>query len=260
MQDGNYIKINRSILDWEWYKNINTKVLFLHMLLKANWKDGKFEGKVIPRGSFVSSIRSLSDETMLTEREIRTAISHLKTTGEVTSKGHNKYSVFTVVNYNSYQANDTQNVNQETGNRHSNDKLTTTIEEGKKERREEYISPKPPLSPLVRFEEFYTCYPLDDNKCATERAYVDVMRTGNYTEDDLITAAKNYAEYCKILNRQDQFIKTPSRWLSEAVFEKYLPEKYKKPNPPAKKENEFNKFQQHDYDFDSLEKELLKIR
>lgn len=137
MQDGNYIKINRSILDWEWYKNINTKVLFIHMLLKANWKDGKFEGKVIPRGSFVSSIRNLSEETTLTEREIRTAISHLKTTGEVTSKGHNKYSVFTVVNYNSYQTNDTQNDKQETNKRQTNDKLTTTIEEGKKERKEE---------------------------------------------------------------------------------------------------------------------------
>lgn len=33
-----YVKISRKILEWEWYTDINTKVLFLHILLKANWK------------------------------------------------------------------------------------------------------------------------------------------------------------------------------------------------------------------------------
>ena len=74
---SDYIKLYRSLLDWEWYKNINTKVLFIHLLLKANWKDARFEGQVIPRGSFVSSIAKLSEETDLTIREVRTEISHL---------------------------------------------------------------------------------------------------------------------------------------------------------------------------------------
>lgn len=124
---SDYIKLYRSMLDWEWYKNINTKVLFIHMLLKANWKDGKFEGKVIPRGSFVSSLAKLADETDLTIREVRTAISHLETSGELTIKRHSKYSVFTIKNYVQYQASD----NQSTGRRHSVDIQTTTIEEKK---------------------------------------------------------------------------------------------------------------------------------
>lgn len=37
--DG-HIKLFRKFLDWGWYQDINTKVLFIHMLLKANWKDG----------------------------------------------------------------------------------------------------------------------------------------------------------------------------------------------------------------------------
>lgn len=147
--NGNYIKINRKILDWEWYGNINTKVLFLHMLLKANWKQGKFEGKIIEKGSFVSSIPKLALETDLTAREIRTAIEHLKATGELTAKSNSKYTVFTINNYCSYQVSDTQNGSQSTderhsndilltGKRHSNDRLTTTIEEVKKGRREEF--------------------------------------------------------------------------------------------------------------------------
>ena len=63
--DGNYIKLSRGLLDWEWYTDINTTRLFIHMLLKANWKDGNFKGTTIPRGSFVSSIGKLSGETGL---------------------------------------------------------------------------------------------------------------------------------------------------------------------------------------------------
>lgn len=103
MADGNFIQINRSILEWEWYKDINTKVLFFHCLLKANWKEGKFKGNVIERGSFVSSIGSLASELDMTNDEIRTALKHLEKTGELTKQTTNKYTVFTVVNYDLYQ-------------------------------------------------------------------------------------------------------------------------------------------------------------
>ena len=52
---GDYIIISRKIMEWEWYKDLNTKVLFLHMLIKANWKEGRFRGIDVPRGAFVSS-------------------------------------------------------------------------------------------------------------------------------------------------------------------------------------------------------------
>ena len=92
--EGNYIKINRSLLRWEWYGDINTARLFLHMLLKANWKDENYRGTTVPRGSFISSISQLSKETNLTVKEVRTCVNHLKTTGEVAVKSNNKYSVF----------------------------------------------------------------------------------------------------------------------------------------------------------------------
>lgn len=133
-EDLGYVKIHRKILEWGWYKDINTFRLFMHMLFKANWKDGQFKGTTVPRGSFVSSIDKLSEETLLTKREIRTAISHLKSTGEVAVKATNKYSVFTIQNYGKYQCNDIQNDFQATDKRQPNDILTTTIEE-KKERK-----------------------------------------------------------------------------------------------------------------------------
>ncbi|MDE5717816.1 MAG: hypothetical protein K2I53_09430 [Lachnospiraceae bacterium] len=137
-EDLGFIKIHRKILEWGWYTDVNTKVLFIHMLLKANWKEGNFKGTKVPRGSFVSSLDKLSEETLLTKREIRTAISHLKTTGEVTVKATNKFSVFTVENYNLYQSFDMQSDKQETKKRLYNDSLTTQIEE--KIRKEEELN------------------------------------------------------------------------------------------------------------------------
>lgn len=52
---------------------------------------------VLYRLPFVSSLDKLSEETKLTKREIRTAIAHLKTTGELTVRTTNKYSVFTMM-------------------------------------------------------------------------------------------------------------------------------------------------------------------
>ena len=100
---SDYIKLHRKFLEWEWYRNEHTKNLFIHCLLKANWKESKFEGNVIQRGSFVSSIDILANETGLTSDEVRTAIKHLILTGELTKQSTNKYTVFSVINYDLYQ-------------------------------------------------------------------------------------------------------------------------------------------------------------
>ena len=217
--DG-HIKLFRKFLDWEWYQDINTKVLFIHMLLKANWKDGKFMGTTVPRGSFVSSIKSLAYETGLTEREIRTGISHLKTTGEVTSKATNKYSVFTIKNYDLYQPDDRQDSTQATGERHSNDKRTTTIEERNKEKKKEGnkkentlkgVKEKEPVkgqhkNDCVGFEQLWQAYPRKKEKAAAYKAYKARLSDG-FSEDELETAVKRYAAECVRLHTEERYIK-----------------------------------------------------
>lgn len=133
-----YIKLSRKILEWEWYSDINTKVLFLHMLLKANWKKGRFQGAEIPRGSFASSLNNLSEETGLSVQNIRTCIKRLKSTGELTVIQHSKFSVFTINNYGVYQDINTEPNKPLTQNQQASNTDLTTIEEGKKERKEGY--------------------------------------------------------------------------------------------------------------------------
>ena len=226
-----YIKVSRSMLDWEWYSDINTSRLFIHMLLKANWKDGNFKGTTVPRGSFVSSIRKLADETSLTEREVRTAINHLNTTGEVTHKPTSKYSVFTVVNYDLYQSNDTQSVSQTTSERQSNDIQTTTIEEGKKERRKEdnnnAVRFTPPDVDTVRD------YCIERNNSVDARAFIDFYSSKGWM------IGKNKMKDWKAA------VRTWERSRNNTVKDE-------------KKTTGFNNFQGRDYDMSDLERKLIQ--
>lgn len=134
-----YIKLSRKITEWEWYSDINVSRLFIHILISVNWKDGRFQGVEIPRGSVATSYNSLASQTGLSVMQVRTAIKKLNLTGEITVRQHPKFSVITVNNYNTYQSDNKVNNTDVTQEQHRCNTDLTTIEEGKKERREEDI-------------------------------------------------------------------------------------------------------------------------
>ena len=129
MKNG-WIKIHYNLLNWEWYDDINTKTLFLHLLLMANWKDKKWHGILIKRGSFVTSLGKLANQTGLSVQNVRTSLNKLKSTHEITSKTTNKYTYITINNFNDYQ----ETTNKLTNNQQTNNKQITTTEEGKKDK------------------------------------------------------------------------------------------------------------------------------
>jgi len=103
-----WIKIHRKMLDWEWYDDLNVWRVFIHCLLMANFKDKKWHGRIIKRGSFITSRQKLSLGTKLSPMQIRSAITKLQSTNEITSKSTNKYTVISVINYDKYQSNNQQ--------------------------------------------------------------------------------------------------------------------------------------------------------
>lgn len=110
-----------------------------------------------------------------------------------------------------------------------------------------------------RIDDFIAAYPKDCNRHLTEIAYINLIKEGVETEDNLVVCAKNYAEACGIEGLTNEakkrYIKNAENFLKEFVFEKYLPDRYKKPSP-KKPKNGFNDFEQNDYDFEELEREL----
>ena len=122
MLDGGYIKLHRKLTKWEWYHNANTFRVFIHLLLTANYEPRRFEGKVIDIGQRATSISKLSKELKLSVQSIRTALNHLKSTGELTIATTSKYTIITINNYVSYQqltntlTNDQQTANKQLTN------------------------------------------------------------------------------------------------------------------------------------------------
>lgn len=98
-----WIKLYRKMLDWEWYKDVNTKGLFLHLLLIANSNDITWRGIEIKRGQVLTSRSTLAVETGLSEGQVKRSLEKLIATNNVTTKATNKYTIITLCNYESYQ-------------------------------------------------------------------------------------------------------------------------------------------------------------
>lgn len=130
-----WIKVDRNILEWGWYKDANTFRVFMHLLLTANVKPHKFLGVDINRGELATSQKSLAEALGISIQSVRTAISHLKLTGEVTVKQHPRFTVISISNYDLYQANQQakrQSANsQPTGNQqqYKNTRMDINIQE-----------------------------------------------------------------------------------------------------------------------------------
>lgn len=108
-----WICLYRKFLNWQWYTDTNVKVLFIHLLLKANYEDKVWKNIVIKRGQLITSVSKLAEETRQTIRQTRVALDKLKMTNEIAIKTTNKYTLITIEKYNNFQTvatlNDKQN-------------------------------------------------------------------------------------------------------------------------------------------------------
>lgn len=121
-----WIKLHRKILDWEWYSDINTKVVFLHLLLSASHEVRKWRGIIIDKGQILTSQNILADTLGLSRRAVRVALDHLQTTNEITITATKRYSVVTITNYASYQmSEDEQRPTEQPTESPSNDQVMT---------------------------------------------------------------------------------------------------------------------------------------
>jgi hypothetical protein len=137
-----FVKMYRKMTEWEWYSDIIVKTVFIHCLLKANYKEKRWRGYTIKRGQFITSYPKLAKECGITVSQARRAISALCSTGEITRKAQAKFSMVTVIGYDSYQSDNSQS------NSQSNSQATGKQQQHKnikndKERKEYKKEPNP---------------------------------------------------------------------------------------------------------------------
>ena len=103
----------RQIKDWCWYKDIVTKSVFIHILISVNTKDKKWHGITIKKGQMLTSRSHLADEVGVSVQNVRTALTNLQNTGEITCETTNRYTLITLVNDSVYDVRSSE-TNQQT--------------------------------------------------------------------------------------------------------------------------------------------------
>lgn len=99
-----WIKLHRSLLEWEWYGNKNARLLLIHLLVSVNHEDKNWHGVTIKAGSMAFSWETLSKAVGLTVKECRAAMTKLEKNGsEVVRKRAGNFQLVTLVKWEKLQ-------------------------------------------------------------------------------------------------------------------------------------------------------------
>lgn len=216
-----WIKLYRKFSEWEWF-NISEMVhLFIYLLLNANYEPGKWRGIEIKRGQILTGLNSLNEKTGISIRTLRTCLDRLENTKEIDRQTTNKYSIITIINYESYQGgingSDKQNDKQLTSNRQATDKQPTTNnnKENNKNEKNKIVSAKKAemdfIDSIIQlFVEAHGDYIIVNNgeerKMAAKILGIYKSKFPNSTSEETLIALKNYFTSC--VNISDSWLKT----------------------------------------------------
>lgn len=106
--DRGYVRLWRKSIDGGLIKNHNVWVFWTWCLMKANHKKKHkqtigFQEVFLQPGEFIFGRKMASNETGLSEQTIRTCLSFLKKSKNLTIKSTNKFSILFIVNWDTYQ-------------------------------------------------------------------------------------------------------------------------------------------------------------
>lgn len=245
--------------DWEWYENTNVFRLFTHCLLHTNTQDTRYCGREIKAGQFVSSIPRISTETGLTESQVRTALKKLKDTGYISTKSTNKYTIYTINEYQKYidcgqvaETTTEENTVVENGT-----KMEQTDENAKKncEKSKENCEKSNKKAFNECFERLWKQYPNKRGKGQVS----DTKKKTLYEigEEKIERALKRYLDDLS----KDSSWRKPQNGSTffNSGYVDYLDENYEKPPEPKPQRNPASVLEcERDYDFDNLEQQLLE--
>ena len=103
-KDGGFIKIYRSMLEWEWHDEPLTVATWMYCLMRANWEVEKWHGEIIKPGQFVTSLAHMAKDIGISKSQLRTALKHLKLTHNVTQSLAQHATLITIEKWGDYQS------------------------------------------------------------------------------------------------------------------------------------------------------------
>lgn len=102
--DKGYIKLYRKIKYQDWYKKVPMRIVFEHCLLSANWEEKDVNGIIVEKGSFITSLNTLVEETGLSKKQIRLALGALEKAQMLAQEKTHLFTKISVINWDKYQS------------------------------------------------------------------------------------------------------------------------------------------------------------
>lgn len=98
MLENGYVTLPRSLAKKEWFYRDNILKLYIMLLFNAAFKDTETGGVPVKRGQYLTSLRKLAEMTHTSVQQVRTALKHLESAGEITIQTTSKYRVISLNN------------------------------------------------------------------------------------------------------------------------------------------------------------------
>ncbi len=182
MIENGFIKIHRSLLDWEWHDNEYMLSVFIHCLMLANWKEKRWHGQVIPRGSFVTSYDHLAQVTGIARSTVYKCIQRLTETGEIETIRKHSYTIIKVRKYAEFQDFEEDTVNKKETQKKRSVNVEETwrkpTEESKKVRKKEELKKNTKRKQREILPDYWNPNPIREENLtpATEEEIEEVRR------------------------------------------------------------------------------------
>lgn len=203
-----WIKLFRKFLEWEWYDDKNAKALFIHLLLKCNYEEKKWHGQTVLPGQIVIGVGSFGEEIGLTYQQTRTSLEKLESTGEITSKTTNRYTLITLCHWEDYQGGNERLNEQITNKQRTDNEQITTTKEYKNIKKERSIED----TPRTKMQKFLlSVEEKNDDFLKLIEILIGKGMNKDFATSEIAKFARYWAERTK--NGQKQ------RWETQKTFE-----------------------------------------
>ena len=219
MNENGFVKLFRKLVDWKYAQFPNAVALWVHILIRANWKDGYFMGVPIPRGSFATSLQRLADETGMNVSTVRRWLKKFEDDKQIERIVTQRCTIIKVSNYRDYQDISEEGVNTPVNtlmNKQVNKQVNTQVNNNRRSKEEKEIKKErieskahtPPTIFEVReffFNEGYDSDPEDFYQYNEARKWKD--KAGNIV--DWKVKASDWERHEKKFSRSQSDIKVP---------------------------------------------------
>jgi predicted transcriptional regulator len=197
---------------------------------------------VLSPGQFVFGRKMAAEETGMGQQEIRTCIKILEKMKNLTIKPTNKFSIITIINWDTYQDVEEKTTSKLTNNQPTDNQQITTNNNVKNDKKKDivdsdestgeevyYTYKKRRLSGkrLESFKRFWEAFNYKDGKAKAADSWFDIPKLTESFVDQIVSAAKAEAQRRPGLISKGKTPKMAQGWITERRWED---ETYK--NPP----------------------------